>query len=265
LNSTAVNPTDDRQIAVAFDVEPELVAVLPELLADIWVLGSWPEKIVGLLRGCTTLPERASVVDLGCGKGAVAIPLARELGFTVHGTDLFPPFVEEAVARAASAGVADLCRFEVGDVREAVQSLGDYDAAVFAGVGAGLWGDYSSCVGEVRRTVRSGGLMVIDDGFLEGTAQAVRPGYEYYRSRDETVEELTSQGDQLVREVAVRRSELEEYNRRNNEVIRWRADEIAQRRPGLAEALERFVQSEVEECEFLESETTAAIWLLEKC
>lgn len=255
---------DQQQVAAAFGVTPDLVPLLPELLADIWVLGSWPERIVALLRECTTLPRVARVVELGCGKGAVSITVAQKLGFRVRGIDLFPPFIEEAEARAQAASVADLCRFETGDLRHAVQTLRDYDVALLAGVGAGVLGDYARCVGEVRRTVHPGGYLVIDDGFLKAAAQSSRPGYEYYCSHDDTVHQLTSHGDTLVRELLVPTAELEEYNRRNTVLIRRRAKEVAQRSPELAEALALYVQSEETECQFLETETTAALWLLER-
>jgi SAM-dependent methyltransferase len=255
---------DQQQVAQAFGVTPELVPLLPELLADIWVLGSWPGRIVELLREFTALPRKAGVVELGCGKGAVAVPVAQELDFRVLGIDLCPPFIEEAEARAASAGVADLCRFQTGDLRDAVQTLAGYDVALLAGVGAGVLGDFARCVGEMRRIVRRGGYLVIDDGFLNEATRSNRPGYEYYRSRDDTVLELTSHGDRLVRELLVPRGELEEYNQRNTDLIRSRTKEIAKRRPELAEALSLYVQSEEAECEFLEARTTPAVWLLER-
>jgi ubiquinone/menaquinone biosynthesis C-methylase UbiE len=252
----------EQQIAVAFGIESVLLPVLPELLADIWALGSWPEKIVDLLRSSTTLHEGASVVDLGCGKGAVAIPIAQDLSFRVHGIDLFPPFLEEARSRAESAGVSELCRFDVGDLRRTVKARRKYDVAVLAGVGA--IGDFGQTVLEVRRIVRPRGVLVIDDGFLKDDLGPTPPGYEYYRSHGETVRELTSHGDRLMLERLVSAEELKEYNRANTESIRRRAAEVASRSPELAEALKHYVQSEEEECAFLEGRTTAAIWLLER-
>jgi SAM-dependent methyltransferase len=257
-----MHPSSEQQIAAAFGIEPVLVSVLPELLADIWALGSWPEKIVDLLRASTTLPQGASVVDLGCGKGAVAIPVARELLFRVHGIDLFAPFLAEARARAVSEDISELCRFEIGDLRQALKASRKYDVAILAAVGA--IGDHRRTVLEMRRIVRPGGTLVIDDGFLKRDAGRTPPGYGYYRSRDETIRELTSHGDRMMHERLVPADELRECNRINTELIRARAAELADRAPELADALERYVQSEVEECAFLESRTTAAIWLLER-
>lgn len=252
----------EQQVAAAFGIEPVLLPVLPELLADVWALGSWPEKIVDLLRSATALRPGSSVVDLGCGKGAVAIPIARDLSFRVRGIDLFPPFLAQARRRAESAGVSELCRFEVGDLRQAVRGRTRYDVAILAGVGA--IGDHARTVLELRRIVRPGGVLVIDDGFLEGDAGSVPPGYGYYRSHSDTIRELTSHGERLMGEHLVPAEELRRTNRNSTESIRRRAAEVAARKPELAETLERYVRSEEEECAFLENRTTAAIWLLER-
>jgi hypothetical protein len=63
----------------------------------------------------------------------------------------------------------------------------------------------------------------------------------------------------------ISRSELEECNARNMNLIRLRAGEAALENPELAASLERYVESEEAECRFLENETTAAIWLLQCC
>jgi SAM-dependent methyltransferase len=259
-----MDPHHRQQVARSFGVGPALVPLLPELLADIWSLGSWPGEIARLLGESRGLARRARAMDLGCGKGAVSVPLARELGFRVLGIDLFAPFLEEARARAEEAGVAGLCRFEIGDLRQTVRRLREFDVALLAGVGAGVFGGYSGCVGEMRRAVRGGGFLVVDDGFLDDATGARPPGYEYYRTREETLVELTSFGDELVGERLVPRRELDRCNRRNTRLIRARAGELAMQHPEVADELAIYVRSEEEECEFLESRTRAAIWLLRR-
>lgn len=253
-----------KEVAEAFGVTPDLLPFLPELLADLWALGSWPERIVEVLRESAVLPPAARVVELGCGKGAVAIALARELGCRVRGIDLFPPFVEEATARAEAAGVAERCRFEVGDLRDAVQELEGRDAVVTAAVGADLFGDHTRCVGELRRVVRRGGYLALNDGFLRRAERLDWPGYGYYRGHAATIRELTAHGDSLVREMLVPAAELVAFNRRSTELIRRRAERLARLHPEHAESLARYLRSEEAECALLERETREAVWLLQR-
>lgn len=58
--------------------------------------------------------EHPCVLDLGCGTGANAVYLAQR-GFDVVGLDFTPIAIERAAERAAGAGVADRCRFVLGD------------------------------------------------------------------------------------------------------------------------------------------------------
>lgn len=62
--------------------------------------------------------------------GSSSLPIAEELGFRVRGVDLFPPFIEEARERAEKRGVAHLCRYEVGDIRDVLKEGGTYDVAI---------------------------------------------------------------------------------------------------------------------------------------
>ena len=127
-------------------------------------LGSSPPLIAGWLGELGLPPDSTRVLDLGCGKGAVSLTLARDLGFRVHGVDLFEPFIRETWARAADWGVASLCRFEKADLREALRAAEGYDVVVYASVG--VLGRLDDCVSALRRCVRGGGYLVTDDGYL---------------------------------------------------------------------------------------------------
>lgn len=253
----------NQLLAEALDVEPRVVPYIPELLADIQVMGSWPTVIVELLRPLKFREKSARILDLGCGKGAVAISMARDLGYSVKGIDLFPPFIVAAKDMARKYGVANLCRFEVGDVRAAVTHCRDYDVVVFAAIG-GLFSDFSHCIARLRQTVCEGGYIVIDDGFLSHVTRLYKPGYEYYRSHAETVRQLVMHGDTLIEERVIPLEELRACNQKNTDLIRNRAATLAQRHPQHASDFASYVEWEESESEILETETTPAVWLLQR-
>ena len=253
-------------VAETFGAEPELLPLLPALLADLEALGSSPEKVVTILGESAELPQRAAVVDLGCGKGAISIAIARELGYQVRGVDLFEPFLKEAVAGARAASVDHLCSFEVADIRDVVQELDLFDATVFAGVGAGLYGDYSDCIGAIRLCTRPDGYIVISDCFLK---QSIPPntkfkGYEYYQPHDEMVRQLTAHGDAMVREILVSSEEFTQQNLHDLGSIRKRVQGLSGTQPQYRDQLKKFLRSQEAEYDFLNNATTEAIWLLRR-
>lgn len=56
-----------------------LLPYLPYLLQDLWELGSSPKTMTGLIKQHIPLSEKTTLLDLACGKGAVAINIARQL------------------------------------------------------------------------------------------------------------------------------------------------------------------------------------------
>jgi 2-polyprenyl-3-methyl-5-hydroxy-6-metoxy-1,4-benzoquinol methylase len=236
---------------------------ISELLADLWVLGASLDIIVELLRPLG-LPRSTRVLDAGTGKGAVAITLARQFGFRVLGIDGFQPFLDEARKHAKDRGVSDLCQFEFGDLREVLPRHRDFDVVIYAALG-GILGTVDHCVGLLRPTVRPGGYLVFDDGFLARTERIRQPGYENYVPHDETLTLLTAHGDEILREVIVPVDDIREVNRRQTALIRKRAEGLARRYPDAADSLAQYVERQERECTLLETEVVGAVWLLQRC
>ena len=253
----------DRTLARAFQVPLELLPYVPELLADLWDLGGWPDVIADLLRPLGLPASSTRVLDLGAGKGAVSIHIAERLGFRAHGVDFFEPFVTEARARAAERGVEHLCTFELADMRDAVDKHRGYDVAIYASIG-GVLGDLSQCVQRLRETVRPGGYLIVDDGYLAGSERLDRDGYGHYVSHEQTTSQLTAHGDALIREVLIPADDVRAVVERYIEAIARRAGDISARQPGLSEALNQHVELQRTESEVWEKRVVSAVWLLMK-
>ncbi len=241
----------------------ELLPFVPELLADLWDLGSWPDIIGGLLEQLGLDRNATRALDLGSGKGAVSIHLAKHLGFKTHGIDFFEPFVLDARRRAVEHGVQHLCTFELADMREAVGRHRGFDVAIYASIGSVL-GDLAHCVGSIRETVRPGGYIILDDGYLSGTAPVCREGFGHYVPQDVAVGALTAHGDELLDEVHIPVEDVCAMNRRYTDHIARRASQIADRNPRLAPALTDYVEWERVESQALETWIESAVWLLRR-
>ncbi|MBD3307989.1 methyltransferase domain-containing protein [candidate division KSB3 bacterium] len=241
----------------------QLLPYLPELLVDLWALGSSPELVVEILKPLGLPPKQTRILDVGCGKGAVTITLARELGFAGVGVDACQAFLQEARRKAQENQVEALCRFEDADIREFVPQATGFDLVVYASLGNVL-GSFSECIGCLRQTIRPDGYMLIDDGFLKETESLDREGYEHYGSHAHTLEQLTSYGDTLVQEYIYPDAQTDAINAYYLKAITTRATEVAQRHPHLQDLLHSYVHNQEIECDVIHRYVTGAIWLLQK-
>jgi len=252
----------EPMVAASLDATPELLPYLPELLADLWELGGSPAVIIDLLRPLKLPAAKTRVLDLGCGKGAIAIRLAQEFGFSVLGIDGFEPFIAEAREKAKEHGVEQLCRFRCGDLRDYLSPIELYDVVIYAAVGGAL-GNLKENVGKLRNCVRPGGYIIIDDAFLAEKTEPA-PGYENYTTHRKTLPQLTAFGDSLLKEVITPEAEIRSANLRNTELIRRRAEKLARKYPEDAELIRSYVRKQEKETEILGREVACVVWLLQR-
>lgn len=251
-----------RKLAAYFGVAPEILPFVPELLQDFTELGSEPELVAQWLHEAgLRSPHR--ILDLGCGKGAASIAVARELGCHVDGVDALDPFVEAARAGAERAGVAHRCVFRRGDLGRALRRMGGYDAVLYLAVGEVL-GTLEESVRALRRAVRVGGYIVLDDGYRLEEVAVDFPGYALMATREETLRALTASGDRIVRERLSSPEEIRSQNERYFAHITRRARELAARHPEHAERFSAYVEKEREENRLLETAVQCAVWLLQR-
>lgn len=241
----------DDSVARSLDAGRVLLPWLDFLLGDLEELGGEAREVLELLRPLA-LPPGTRALDLGCGKGAVALALARELGWEVLGVDGFEPFVRRAAERARASGLETRARFEVDDLAHFRPSA-PFDCGLLIGV-AGAIGGLAPGVAHLRRCVKPGGWLLIDDAFAgEGSAD-----------RAATHAELIAHGDALVVERIVDRERESEINARNTALIRGRAQELARERPELRLLLEAYVAAQECESERACREVLSATWLLRR-
>jgi SAM-dependent methyltransferase len=104
-----------------------------------------------------------SLLDLGCGTGNHAIPLA-ERGYTVVGVDRSNAMLQSAEKKAASCHIDGNTRFYEGDIRSfQVEDLFDASLMMFAVLGYQLENaDVLAALRTARKHVRAGGLFIFD-------------------------------------------------------------------------------------------------------
>jgi len=109
-------------------------------------------------------PEKARILEAGCGPGHLSIQLARRHGLDVTGVDLDPAMIDQAQANATRSHGSDESRpsFEVGDVAHLAFPDESFDL-VISTLSMHHWADPTAGLSEVRRVLRPGGRALIWD------------------------------------------------------------------------------------------------------
>jgi len=251
-----------KELSESLDITTDLLPYLPELVTDLWALGSSPELIIKILKPLS-LPASSRILDLGCGKGVVSIALARQFGFNTVGIDGMKAFLEEARDYAIQHKVNHLCQFIYMDIHEAVKNYTNYDIVIYASIG-GTLGSYKKIVGKIRGCIKPGGLMIIDDGFLKGSTKIKMEGYGHYISYENTIAQLTSHGDKILEEIIVDPEEIQKMDQEYTRFLSKRAANLAKKKPELKDKLAWYMKNQEEACHILEKDIEGVIWLIQR-
>ncbi len=133
---------------------------------------------------------RSHVLDLGCGKGAVAVAVARSLDCRVLGIDAFDEFVGSCRELAVRFCLSDRCVFRTGLIESVARSRQRFDAVLVLNVLP-----YERAIPIARRLTKPGGVYVFDDA-----VRVVRSGDESpFPSADDVASVIERAGDRVER------------------------------------------------------------------
>lgn len=159
-----------------------------EIYRDVFPPEATAAEVEGIVSLLSLAPD-ARVLDLACGHGRHAIPLA-ERGFAVTGYDLSEVCLARARASAAARGVA--VRWIRGDMR-ALPFDAEFDAVINVFTAFGYFEDPEDDVETLRRVRRAlapGGRFLLETLHRDALLARFRPHIEY----------TTSTGAQVARD-----------------------------------------------------------------
>lgn len=122
------------------------------------LVDSWIPALDG---AAAKLRDGASVADVGCGHGASTVIMARAFPRSKFvGYDAHAPSIDCARKRAAEAGVAGNCSFELADATSFPKTTGGFDLVACFDCLHDM-GDPVGCARRVRETLKPGGSWMV--------------------------------------------------------------------------------------------------------
>ena len=248
------------EVAYAMEAPECLLPHLPYLLQDLPSLSGAEDDVVDVLSE-VGFPSGGTVLDLGCGRGDIAIRVARAFGAEVTGVDGHAPFIEIARQSAKQAGLQRRCGFVAADLRKLLAKPARFDAVLMIAVGPVL-GDSAKTISMLRAVVRDGGWIIIDDAYLD---DGVPPSadYEDHLEREAMEAGLTQFGDTIVAR-RIRSPAGRSFNALALEAIPKRATALAKQHPELADAINQYVTRQNEEVALMDGPVVPTLWAIQK-
>jgi SAM-dependent methyltransferase len=249
--------TLEESVAQAMDGGPGtgIVPFLPYILQDSWEIGTSAGIVTGLVRRHMGDGARLRVLDLGCGKGAVAVKLAKDLGCRCLGIDAIREFVDVAREKAREFGVERLCRFETGDIRVRIETLGRFDVIVLGAIGP-VFGDCLATLAALSPHLCKGGTIVVDDGYLPDDSHHASP---LIVKRGEMLRQIAAAGMRLAEEVIFGHDEMAATDEMIFRGLEKRCRELMALHPEKQELFADYVRRQVAENDILENKIVCAV------
>jgi len=240
--------------------DPALVPYLPYILQDSWEIGTDAETIIGMITRHFPNTGKLAVLDLGCGKGAISVQVAKALKCQCHGIDAIPAFIDEARSKALKHDVSQLCRFETGDIRQEINRLSQYDVIILGAIGPVL-GNYFQTLTALKDCLRPGGVIIIDDGYIEDHHDFSHP---LVLKRSEMLMQIREAGMTLVEENLFEADKVAENNDPLMDNLIVRCMELAIKHPTKKELFLNYIKQQQEESRILEEEVVCSVMLIKR-
>lgn len=253
--------TIEESVVTAMDgADSHLFPYLPYIMQDFWEIGTSPDIVVELVNKHAADYSNLKVLDLGCGKGAVLIQLAKALNCYCYGVDAVKAFIDEAEIKAKELNVDEYCCFECGDIRAVISDLQDYDIIILGSIGPALGGYYSTLT-QLSECLNDNGLIIIDDGYIDDSSQYSHPHVE---KRSEILKQISDAGMELVDEIILDKDDIKASDDLFYHHIKRRCEELIEKHPDKKALFIDYIRNQEEENEVLEEKVVCSTMLFRK-
>lgn len=135
----------------------------------------------------------------------IMVRLAADItGCRCHGIDAIPEFIAEASGKACEYGVIGRCCFETGDIRKRLASLSGNDTLILGVIGPVL-GDYAATFSGLSGHLNDGGVIIIDDGYIDINNDFLHP---LILRRQDIEEQTAASGMKIIDEVIIGKDDI---------------------------------------------------------
>mgnify|MGYP005855227447 CR=1 FL=1 len=238
----------------------ELLDYIPYLLQDLWELGSNSKNTIEMIYKNEVHKQfdKLQILDLGCGKGGISIPIAKEFNAEVLGIDAMKDFIEDANRIAKEWGVEKLCKYVKGDIRKEVTALKDFNFILHSSIGQ-ILGSYLETLNVLEKCLMPGGFLFLDDAYLLDNCKSKN---DVYLNKSDFFDQINKSNFKVIDIRIGSKIEMKKMNELFFGKITQRADELCRKHPEKKDLFNNYLKEQIEENQMLENDVENASLLL---
>lgn len=240
-------------------LDKEMEKHIPYVLQDLWELGSIPEYVHKLIDKNVSKKDINTIIDFGCGKGAVLIYLASKFDFNGLGIDIVPEFIKSAIQYSIENSVDNRIDFKTDDILKRISRNEKYDIMIY-GYDSEILGDVYNSISQLQNSISDSGYLILEIAFTPDEKERI----EGLPTEKELLEQLDKSDLKTIDNIFWDTNKIRTINDQNNNHINKRIQELKKIYPGQTRIFERYMSNQIDECKLIENEVICSTWLMKK-
>lgn len=240
-------------------LDKEMEKHIPYVLQDLWELGSIPEYVHKLIDKNVSKKDIKTIIDFGCGKGAVLIYLASKFDFNGLGIDIVPEFIKSAIQYSIENSVDNRIDFKTDDILKRISRNEKYDIMIY-GYDSEILGDVYNSISQLQNSISDSGYLILEIAFTPDEKERI----EGLPTEKELLEQLDKSDLKTIDNIFWDTNKIRTINDQNNNHINKRIQELKKIYPGQTRIFERYMSNQIDECKLIENEVICSTWLMKK-
>lgn len=239
-------------------IDENITPFIPLIFKDLWTLGGNPDAVIKIMTQHVALREDSQIIDLGCGKGATVIELAKTFPGNYTGIDIIPEFIEEGNARIRKNRLSGTVVLRQENMCETIAAPGKYDVVIY-GHDSDAFGSVTKTLQVLSKKIHENGSIIYKTAFHDGRYKGTE-----YSSEEALYSAIKDSGLRIIARLKWNREYIRRQNEANNRSIKKRIEQLKKQHPDKCRLFDRFYSNQIRESNILDEYVECIAFVLQQ-
>lgn len=240
-----MSPSMSNEFNKSLDIQDDKITeFIPIILQDLWSLGGNPDVVIELIRRNIMLTNDSQIIDLGCGKGATIIELAKNFPGNYTGVDIVSEFIAEGKTKIKENQFSR-CVLMTENIQKTLSGKVKYDVVIY-GHDSDILGSTTETLHVLSNKINVDGWIIYETAFQDGRYEG-----NDYLSEKALYAAINDSGVQIVDQIKWDKDYIRQQNEINNQLIKKRIEQLKELHPDQSALLDDFYFNQIQESNIL--------------